>query len=828
MTSSTVHDAAAASESEKLALDVAREMRRRWQQGDHPAAEDFLALHPHLSQQPEAAIELIYEEYCLRQSAGDEDADKDILRRFPQWAGPLRVMLDCHRRVIQVQRDRPRYPAVGERLGDFSLVAHLTRGSRGRVFLATQTPLAGRPVVLKITPLDGAEHLSLGRLQHTNIVPLFSVVDDSERGIRILCMPFFGRTTLASLLEFVATVPLTVPTGRHIVDAIDRVQEPSLSPPAIDSAARQMLASVSYVQAMCWIIACLADALHFAHERGVVHLDLKPSNILLAYDGQPMLLDFHLARAPILPGGQLPENIGGTRPYMPPEQRAAMQALAEGREIEFAVDGRADIYALGAMMYESLGGQLPITADSPPLAKVNPQVSPGLSDIVAKCVASRPDVRYASAVSLADDLRRHLTDQPLVGVRNRSITERWRKWRRRRPGRIRIAATMLVASVLLLILLAGLGWHMRDCHQQAQRALDEGRQQLLGNHDRGQAVQTFQRGLRLLENVPLAHHLRQKLDQQLATARQLHLAQQLHQFADQIRVLYGEESVPAHRRRALAAQCESFWQKRDVIMNSSASARASEVADDLRDIAIFAAFESDMPTAARILNETEIAFGPSAVLEYQRQKSHITDSKSPAQVPAPRSAWEHYALGRAYLASADLPQAQRELAAALRLDPAGCWPNFYSGLCAYRAGRYHDAVAAFSVCIGSAPRNSGCYYNRALAYAALDRTDQALGDYSRALAIDPNHATASLNRGMLHFQVGRPEQAIADLHAALTHGADPATVHYDLALVHAASNKPALALQHVRLALECNPTHSPSQQLRDMLEHKPPSGSTSP
>ena len=90
--------------------------------------------HPSCRSQPEAAVELIYEEYCLREAGGRaRDVEQDILRRFPQWAGPLRVMLDCHRRLLQSDRDRPQFPGVGERVGDSGCSRSWPRVARARV-----------------------------------------------------------------------------------------------------------------------------------------------------------------------------------------------------------------------------------------------------------------------------------------------------------------------------------------------------------------------------------------------------------------------------------------------------------------------------------------------------------------------------------------------------------------------------------------------------------------------------------------------------------------------------------------------------------------------
>ena len=734
----------AAGTSDQVGLDLAREMRRRWRGGERPAAEEFLSASPGACHRPEAAVELIYEEFCLRQSAGEQGVEQDLLRRFPQWAGPLRVMLDCHHRLLESDEDRPDFPDAGEVVGEFRLVAELFRGRRARVFLAEQIALADRAVVLKITALDGGEHVSLARLQHTHIVPLYSVVDDASRNIRVLCMPYFGRATLASVLDALRDVPPAARTGRDLVEAIDRLQCDA-SPPATAAAGpRQVLEQVPYAQGMCWIAAALADALRFAHERGLVHLDLKPANVLLAADGQPMLLDFHLAREPVTGYVAAPENLGGTPMYMAPEQKAAMRALRAGEPVEAAVDARADLYAFGAMLYEALGGRLPVDAASPPLSRVNAAVSVGLSDIVARCLAPRPEGRYADAAGLANDLRRHLADEPLAGVPNRSIAERWHKWRRRRPGAARAALAAAALFLALATLAAGAWTTARDRGRQAETAMSDGERQLAAGQF-AEAVRSFERGVSVAEGLPFHPDVRRQALSRLAIARQVQLAHQLREAADHVRALYGSESIAAERLASLESQCRALWQQRDVIRSVLGATHERETAEDLTDIAIFATGARASRTALELLDEVERVFGPSAVLAQERRLRLAAlglPDPSKASPPTPRTAWEHYALGRAYLASDDLARAAGHLAAAQKLDPAGRWTNFYYGLCAHRSGHYESAVAAFSVCIGATPNVAACYYNRALAHEALDRHWQAMQDCDSALRIDPGYEPA--------------------------------------------------------------------------------------
>ena len=330
---------------------LADAMVQRWHAGDPVTIESVLADHPDLQANPAAVMELLAEELNLCEEFGRPADEAELRRRFPQWDREVEVLLDCQH-LLSAREEAVRFPAPGESLGGFRLLHELGRGAHGRVFLATQPALAGRPVVLKLTPTAGGEHLSLARLQHTHIVPLYSVHDFPEPALRGLCLPYFGGATLAAVLQALSDRPPARRTGRDIWEAI----RPAGSGATVLGPGRRFLERASYTQAVCWIGACLADALAYAQDRDLLHLDLKPSNVLVTADGQPMLLDFHLARGPLRAGEAAPRWLGGTPEHMAPEHAAALLAVQAGRPVPAAVDGRADVYALGLLLSEALGG----------------------------------------------------------------------------------------------------------------------------------------------------------------------------------------------------------------------------------------------------------------------------------------------------------------------------------------------------------------------------------------------------------------------------------------------------------------------------------------
>lgn len=423
---------------EALGEAIAAEMALAWEHGPGPAAEVFLARHPGSSGLPVVAARVVYEEYCLREGLGRPAGTSEFLERFPQWRAELEVLIDCHRLVSPRGRP-PVFPEVGEVLGDYRLRAVLGRGLRGCVYLATQESLADRPVALKVTSHRGEEHLSLARLQHPHVVPLYAFQDFPERSLRALCMPYLGGTTLDQALALMAPNPPVQRRGADFLQVLDATRTEYVALPPW-SATRQFLSGTTYDHAVCWLGACVADALHYAHERGLIHLDLKPSNLLLADDGQPMLLDFHLACGPLQPLAGAVEHLGGTRGYFSPEQSVALAALRRGRPVPVAIDGRSDVYSLGVVLFELLTGALPPShgdADGGApdlealLLQANPRAGSSLARVVGRCLAASPAERYPDAARLASDLRRHLEHRPLGDDPRPGLFSFWKTRRRR-------------------------------------------------------------------------------------------------------------------------------------------------------------------------------------------------------------------------------------------------------------------------------------------------------------------------------------------------------------------------------------------------------------
>jgi tetratricopeptide (TPR) repeat protein len=402
-----------------------------------------------------------------------------------------------------------------------------------------------------------------------------------------------------------------------------------------------------------------------------------------------------------------------------------------------------------------------------------------------------------------------------------------------------------LAALLLAGVAAGgllLGQVVRQ-GRAAEAALQRGEEQLRQHHF-GEALDVFKQGIHLADIMPFSGGLQRQLRTGLEQAERGQAIEALHQLGERLRPLYGADILPAKQSRVIADQCDALWRQRESIAALLGPPPAAELGQqvqaDLLDLAILSAdlrvrlappaeVRRARKEALEVLDQAETLLGPSRVL-YEERRTHVlalgladeADTLSPqgAALEA-HSAWEFYALGRAHLRAGDLALAAEELERAVELQPDGLWPHFYQGVCAYRLGRFDDALLAFSVSVALAPRSASCFCNRGRTFAQLDRLDRALQDYDRALQLDPGLAAAALGRAEVYCKQHQYDNALRDLDVAQRAGTDGAVVAYQQALVHLGRQDRSAAVISLHHALRQDPGHKQARELLARLESVP-------
>jgi serine/threonine protein kinase/tetratricopeptide (TPR) repeat protein len=354
-------------------------------------------------------------------------------------------------------------------LGDFRLLREVGRGGMGVVYEAEQLSL-GRRVALKVLPfaatMDGRylqrfrnEARAAAGLEHPHIVPVYGV--GCERGVHYYAMKFIDGRSLADLVA-------------HQREGTTQTAENSPAAETLPIAGqvteRTPRDKGYYRRVAEWGVQA-AEALDHAHGAGVVHRDIKPANLLLDGHGQLWVADFGLARVGQDGGLTATGDVVGTLRYMSPEQALGQRGI---------VDHRADVYSLGATLYELLtlqpafaGGDRQellrqIADEEPrPLRRVNRSVPAELETIVAKAMEKSPADRYGTAQELADDLRRFLEDQP-IRARRPTLGERVRRWSRRHQALVRAVAVAVLLALVGLAASTAWAFHMYTQTEEAR------------------------------------------------------------------------------------------------------------------------------------------------------------------------------------------------------------------------------------------------------------------------------------------------------------------------------------------------------------------------
>ncbi|MCA9172964.1 MAG: protein kinase, partial [Planctomycetales bacterium] len=479
-----------------------------WRSGESRGLDEYRRrFAPHLDD-PAAFEPIAFEDFRLRRAAGEpirreqyEDRYSIDIQRWPElpigssasdsepgltpsdWLEELsRTDSATANRIAGASRQLPK---LGEAFLGFQLVGELGRGAFGRVYLARQGDLANRFVALKLTPHLNDEPRRLAQLQHTNIVPIYSL--HRQGSLQAVCMPYLGANTLAHLLKSIRDTKSVPRSGREFVSTMAAQHAPTVvednsNAPSSKELVKELvhepeesetllrLNRMSYPGVAAWVGSRLADGLAHAHQHGIIHRDLKPANILISDDGEPLLLDFNLSQE-MTSLGPSSALVGGTLPYMAPEH---LLALRDGGE----VDAAADIYALGVILYEMLAGELPFPlrsgsldamltamhedrqihagAIASKLQESNAAVPADLCRIIARCLSCSPAERYASANQVQTDLLHHLEHRPLEFAGRDPWGLAVRKWRQRHPQLTSVFSVSLASAVLLAVMFAAL------------------------------------------------------------------------------------------------------------------------------------------------------------------------------------------------------------------------------------------------------------------------------------------------------------------------------------------------------------------------------------
>lgn len=340
---------------------LASAIKDRWITDCRADAAAALRDHPELNSSKSIALDLAYEEYCQRREAGEAIDPEAFADRFASFRHTLRRLLSIHS-CLSAPAGSKAIPVLlpGQRYLDFRILDELGRGAFATVYLAEQVTVGNRLVAIKVAAEAADEANLLGKLSHPNIVPIHFVARDPATGCAVICMPYAGRATLCDVLDVVfASDP-----PRLQAAVAQQATQPAGLQPGPDRSSTPGRAGGSYLDAVLRIGVQLADALAHAHAQGIVHRDLKPSNVLIDFAGRPLILDFNLSSDA---ASEL-ASLGGTLPYMPPEQAAAIVA---GRPDDTTVDARSDVFALGAILYELLCGEPPLHTGCEPLSATN-------------------------------------------------------------------------------------------------------------------------------------------------------------------------------------------------------------------------------------------------------------------------------------------------------------------------------------------------------------------------------------------------------------------------------------------------------------------------
>ncbi len=782
---------------------------------------------------------------------GAADAEM-VVARYPEYAAELREFFAAQERTkrlvaplqsmlqaAQTVKTADAVSALPSLLGDFRLLREVGRGGMGIVYEAEQVSL-GRRVALKMLPTAAAVNpLGLHRFQnearaaaslhHTNIVPVYAV--GSEGGIPFYAMQFINGQTLAAILvqlrrrhstgsDDAGEASRDQPAPNDTPGGLAVASEPSTAQAGLLST-EGGLRGREYYRAVARLGVQAAEALDCAHQFGVVHRDIKPANLMVEAGGHLWVTDFGLAR--VLADASLTAtgDVVGTLRYMSPEQALAKRGV---------IDHRADVYSLGATLYELLTLKpafpgrdreevLLQIAFNEPLRprRLNSAVPLELEVVVLKALEKSPADRYATAQELADDLRRWLDDRPILAQRPSwaRLATRWA--RRHKPL---VGATLAV--LLVAVVLGGGTWLWwaqkrvgaesvaRAALQESAGLLDEERwPEALSAARRAESVLAgvgadaglCRQARGVIEDLEMARRLQEARLQAAADTKNGYFDSVVADAAYSAAFKDYGLDVDGPDTQAAAEQIRARSIKRQLVaaLDEWALVRRALLVEGWRQrLAVARAVDPDLGRnrlrdfmEAKQLTSLEELVAADAANDWPLTTVQLLGSLARRTA----SSGERVA--------AVLGQAQQR-------HPDDFWINETLGLLLSQARPPHqeEALRFKSVAVALRPQSPGARINLATSLRDMGRLDEASTAYREAIRLKPDYVEAHNSLGYALAKMGRLEEGIAEFRLAIGFKPDLADAHAKLAEILAEKGRSEEAIPEFREAIRLKPGHA--------------------
>ena len=790
---------------------------------------------------PDSFKALAFEEYRLRLLDGEAAKPTDY-RRYgidtDDWPTDIASGLESEdtnenpledlghevTRLVDAVQD---FPVAGQQFAEMQVIAQIGEGTFGRVYLARQSELSDRFVVLKVSSAGSLEPQRLARLQHTNIVPIYSVHQCDL--LSAICMPFFGVTTLSAVIKNVRSSSEFPRTSRIICESILATQNDSpLSPePKTVEKLSATFGANGYVDGCLELMGGIAAGLAHAVDRGILHRDLKPANILLCDDGTPMLLDFNVSDD-VVAGGQACLTAGGTLPYMSPEQ---LESVLTG----LPVDERSDIFSFGIILFELLTGEHPFpteyqhrhgdneavsvfdiveksiddrNATPKTIREKNPDIPPSVAALVEKCIAPDPNRRYQKISELAEDIARHQANLPLKYCKATSLSERAKKWARRHPRLSSLWAVTTISVIVVAVICSMLVARNAQLRRSEARGFAN---KVSNSLPLARAFLTsptidapaFEEGQRIGNELLTFNSGNSPFDYFSALPGKE--ANDLRSDLIQLSYLLAVAELRGGKKEHLTENAE-----RALVMNRT----ALSFCDDQEISAVLSAQQVQLksaidgtqaPDADMIVEEslferdTFLAASQLAVLGKWNEAIPLLEELCRNE---PHSFANHLLLGNAYASVERLSDAERSFSVCVALSPESIHGYWHRGLARLQSRNYQSAIGDFSRFIEKKPQWYAAFVNRALAYAGIDELNLAVQDLNTAASIQPERLWAFHLRSKYYLRLGKKKKAEEDRLMALELAPRSAD---EWILRGLASKDDDQAIEAFRSALQVNP-----------------------